>query len=266
MIKIGVVGATGRMGRMIINSIISNPKTVLSAGLERKGHPLLDKNIGDIIGCSEIKTNLTDNIKKFIDSSDVIIDFSSIESTLELLKNIKSKNKKIVIGTTGFSEKEIGIIKNFSKTNACVFSPNMSIGVNLLFKLAAETAASIGNMYDIEIIESHHNKKKDSPSGTASKIAEVITKAVKRDIKKCGVYGRKGITGERTKNEIGIHAVRAGDIVGEHTIIFAGGGERIELTHRAHSRETFANGAVNAAVWISNKKTGLYSMQDVLSL
>ncbi|HPG31963.1 MAG TPA: 4-hydroxy-tetrahydrodipicolinate reductase [bacterium] len=268
MIKIGVVGATGRMGRMIINSILQNEKTELAAGLERKDHPLIGKNICDIIGTGEInsKIKLTDNINEFINDSEVIIDFSSIESTLNLLKNIKLKSKKVVIGTTGFSEKEKKIITGFSKNNACVFSPNMSMGVNLLFKLASVTAAAIGKMYDIEIIESHHNKKKDSPSGTAVKIAEVICEAVDRDIEKCGVYGRKGITGERTKKEIGIHAVRAGDIVGEHTVIFAGYGERIELTHKAHTRETFANGAVNAAVWVNTKKSGLYSMQDALGI
>ncbi|HON56703.1 MAG TPA: 4-hydroxy-tetrahydrodipicolinate reductase [bacterium] len=266
MINIGVVGALGRMGRMIINSILANKETKLTAALEKSGHPLVNKNIGDILAISELNVILTDNIDKFTNDCEIIIDFSTVSSTLNLLEKLKNTNKKIIIGTTGFSEDQKRIIENFSKTNAVVFSPNMSIGVNLLFKIAAETAKIIGQNYDIEIVEAHHNKKKDSPSGTAMKLAEVIASAVNRNLEKCAVYGREGMIGERTKEEIGILAVRAGDIVGEHTVIFAGPGERIELTHKAHSRETFANGAVNAAVWLKRKETGLYSMAEVLGL
>jgi len=266
MLKIGVVGATGRMGRMIIGAVFNNPKTCLTAVLERQGHPLIGKNIGDIIGFPELNVGLTDNLKKFIADSEIIIDFSAAESTLNLIKTIKSASVKLVIGTTGFNESQYKIIRNFAKRNACVLSPNMSIGVNLLFNLTTEVSKIIGKQYDIEIIEAHHNRKKDSPSGTAVKIAELAAAASGRNIEKCGVYGRKGIIGERKNDEIGVHAVRAGDIVGEHTVIFAGAGERIELTHRAHSRETFASGAVNAAVWLAGRKSGLYSMQDVLGL
>jgi 4-hydroxy-tetrahydrodipicolinate reductase len=183
-----------------------------------------------------------------------------------LIEFLGNRGKKLVIGTTGFNEEQVTKIKKFGENNACVFSPNMSIGVNLLFSIVKNVASIIGERYDIEIIESHHNKKKDSPSGTAAKLAEVIADTLERNLDECGVYGRKGLVGERTKKEIGIHAVRAGDIVGEHTVMFAGPGERIELTHKAHTRDTFANGAVNAAVWLSEKNKGLFTMKEVLNL
>ncbi len=265
MINIGVVGAAGRMGRMIINAISINQNTVLSAALEQAKSAYIGKNIGDLIGNPDLNVALTCDVDEFIDNSDVIIDFSTISATLNLIKKIKDKSKKLVIGTTGFDVKEKKIIDTFSKTNAVVFSPNMSVGVNLLFKIVEETAKILSG-YDIEIIESHHNKKKDSPSGTAMRLAEIAAAAVNRDLKKCGVYGRKGLIGERKKQEIGILAVRAGDIVGEHTVMFVGQGERIELIHRAQSRETFANGAVHASVWIANKKNGLFTMADVLGI
>ena len=265
-IYVGVVGATGRMGRMIINAIIQNENIELSAALEQARSSYIGKNIGDILGVPEIEVPITDDVDEFIEGSDVIIDFSAVSATLNLLKKIKDRSKKIVIGTTGFTNKENKVIQNFSKSNAVVFSPNMSIGVNLLFKIVEETAKIVGMNYDIEIVEAHHNKKKDSPSGTALKLAEVAAAAVNRDLQKCAVYGRKGVTGERTAKEIGILAVRAGDIVGEHTVMFAGPGERIELIHRAHSRSTFASGAVRAAEWVASKKNGLYSMTDVLGL
>ncbi|MEW6556415.1 MAG: 4-hydroxy-tetrahydrodipicolinate reductase [Elusimicrobiota bacterium] len=257
MLKLTVCGACGKMGKMIIDRILTDNELKLVGAVEKKGHPFIEQMIN--------KIKITDNIETVIKNTDVVIDFTNPEATLEHLgiaiRNVVAGScPAFVIGTTGISEKGLEKIKEVSNTCAIVFSPNMSAGVNLLFKLVDEVAGVLSN-YDVEIVEAHHNQKKDAPSGTAVKIADIISGKLKLS----KIYGRTGITGPR-KKEIGIHAVRAGDIVGEHTVIFAGSGERLELIHRAHSRETFAAGAVKAAKWIFSKKPGLYSMQDVLGL
>jgi len=267
-VNIGVAGAAGKMGRAIIQAIYNNPNALLTAALESENCQYLNRDAGELIG---IKTDvqIINDLKKFCDSCEVIIDFSAVEATLKLVEFIAKKSKnsnKIVIGTTGFSVDQKNNIQKLAQKTAIVLSPNMSIGVNILFKIAAIVSNIIGNEYDIEIVEAHHNKKKDSPSGTAMRLAEVIAEQINYDISKTAVYGRQGLIGARKKQEIGILALRAGDIVGEHTVTFAGPGERIELTHRAHSRDTFANGAVNAAVWLNAKTKGLFSMADVLNI
>ena len=259
MIKLIVCGACGKMGERILSLAMKDRKFEIVAAVEKKGHP----EIGKPVPGSNLV--ITDSIDKIINKSDVLIDFTSPETSLLNGKLAAKNNKSIVIGTTGFSQDELARLKGMLKPVSAVISPNMSFGVNLLFNLVKKTAKTVPD-YDIEIIEMHHNQKKDSPSGTANKLGEIITAELNRDLNKVGVYGRKGIIGARTKNEIGILSVRAGDIVGEHTVIFAGPGERIELTHRAHSRDTLAVGALHAAKWAVKQPPGIYSMDDVLGL
>lgn len=266
MTKVIVMGATGRMGSRITALSKDYRDLKLIGVVEKKGHEAIGKDIGTIVGIGEIGIRLTDKLEDIIDSCDVVIDFTSISATIEHLKIASERKKSMVIGTTGFSKEEIGLIKEIGKDIAIVLSPNMSVGVNLLLKVLQDIARVLGDDYDIEIIEAHHRLKKDAPSGTAMKMAQVIAESVNRDLDEVAVYARKGLIGERTMKEIGIQTIRAGDIVGEHTVLFGGLGERIEITHKASSRDTFARGALKAALWVSGRKPGLYDMQDVLGL
>lgn len=266
MTKIIVCGATGRMGSRITALSKDYDNLKLVGAVEKKGHELIGKDIGSILAIGERGVILNDDLESIIDKGDVVIDFTSISSTLNHVKIAKNYKKAMVIGTTGFSKEELEPIKEASKDIPIVLAPNMSVGVNLLLKVLKDIATVLGDDYDIEIIEAHHRLKKDAPSGTAMKMAQVIAEAVGRDLDNVAVYSRKGLIGERTKNEIGIQTIRAGDIVGEHTVLFGGLGERIEITHKASSRDTFARGALKAALWISDRKAGLYDMQDVLGL
>ena len=266
MIKIIVAGATGRMGSRIVALSTDYKEIQLAGAFERKGHASAGKDIGLLSGCGECNVPLADNVESIIDSGDVIIDFTMPESTLNNVQLAASKKKAMVIGTTGLSSQQIETIRKYTKEIPVVLAPNMSVGVNLLLKVLKDVAIVLGDDYDIEIVEAHHRLKKDAPSGTALKMAQVIAEAVDRNLDEVAVYARKGITGERTKKEIGIQTVRAGDIVGDHTVLFGGLGERIEITHKASSRDTFARGALRAALWLTDKKPGLYDMQDVLGL
>ncbi|OGP13121.1 MAG: 4-hydroxy-tetrahydrodipicolinate reductase [Deltaproteobacteria bacterium GWA2_54_12] len=266
MIRIAVSGAAGRMGKAIITSIDQNPATELTGALERADSPFIGKDTGELTGLGKNGVRITDSAEKALKKADVVIDFSTPEASMQLIETTVASKKAIVVGTTGFSHHQREEIKEMALRGRVVMAPNMSIGVNLLLKLVHEAARVIGNEYDMEIIEAHHRLKKDAPSGTAIRIAEVAAAAVNRDLEKVAVYERKGIIGERRPEEIGIQTIRAGDIVGDHTIIFAGPGERIELTHKASSRDTFAAGSVKAAVWLFDKPDGLYDMQDVLGL
>jgi 4-hydroxy-tetrahydrodipicolinate reductase len=266
MTKIIVTGATGRMGSRITALSKDYHGLKLIGATERKGHDSIGKDIGPIVGIGETNIKLTDKLEDIIDSCDVIIDFTSINSALEHIKLAFERKKAMVIGTTGFSKEELEPIKEFSKNIPLVLAPNMSVGVNLLLKVLQDIARVLGDDYDIEIVEAHHRLKKDAPSGTAMKMAQVIADAVNRDLDNVAVYTRKGLIGERTKKEIGIQTLRGGDVVGEHTVFFYGLGERIEITHKVSSRDTFARGALKAALWIANRTAGLYDMQDVLEL
>ncbi len=266
MIKIAVAGAAGKMGSRITALSKEYPGLKLAGSFEKKGHALIGKDAGTISGIGETGIKLSDSLEAIVDNSDVIIDFTSPESTKQNLKIASQKGKAMVIGTTGVSKDDMKEIEPLVKKIPCVMASNMSTGVNLLLKVLQDIARVLGDEYDIEIVEAHHRLKKDAPSGTALKMAQVIANAVNRDLDEVAVYARKGIIGERTKKEIGIQTVRAGDIVGEHTILFGGLGERIEITHKASSRDTFARGALRAALWIANKPAGLYDMQDVLGL
>jgi 4-hydroxy-tetrahydrodipicolinate reductase len=266
MIRIGVAGAAGKMGSRIAALSKEYEGLQLAAAFERTGHPDIGKDVGILAGSGETGIMLAEGFGEIIDSVDLIIDFTSVESTKENLKAASARGKAMVIGTTGFTAADIGEMDPLFKGIPCVMASNMSLGVNLLLKVLGDVAAALGDDYDIEIVEAHHRLKKDAPSGTALKMARVIADAVHRNIDEVAVYARKGIIGQRTKKEIGIQTVRAGDIVGEHTVLFGGLGERIEIAHKASSRDTFARGALRAALWLEGKGPGLYDMQDVLGL
>ncbi len=266
MIRIAVAGAAGKMGSRIVALSREYDSIKLTGALERKGHKDIGKDAGVIAGAGETCVLLSDNIEKVLDEANVVIDFTHTDSTLEHLKAASAKGRAMVIGTTGFTKDQLEEIKTLTKKIPCVMASNMSLGVNLLLKVLQDVARALGDDYDIEIIEAHHRMKKDAPSGTAMKMAQVIARAVDRDLDDAAVYARKGMIGARTKKEIGIQTIRAGDIVGEHTVLFGGLGERIEITHKASSRDTFARGALKAAIWVHDRPAGLYDMQDVLGL
>lgn len=268
MLKAVVTGAAGRMGSRIINVLSTSEGIRLSGAVERKGHPLMGQDSCGPAGipAGGVLTVISDDLHAVLKNGDVLIDFTFPEASLEHIKTCAELGKPIVIGSTGFSKEQLDVVNQYVQKIPCVLSPNMSIGVNLCFKILAEIARTIGDDYDMEIVEAHHRMKKDAPSGTAVRMAQVIAEAVNRNLDEVGVYARKGMIGERTRKEIGIQTIRGGDIVGEHTVLFAGKGERIEITHRAHSRDTFAAGAIRAAKWVCGKKPGLYDMQNVLGL
>ena len=266
MTKVIIAGAAGRMGRRIGFMVNEHPNLQIAAGFERTESPDLGKDMGELGGYGSTGILVADGLAPVIDQGDVIIDFTFHEATMKIARLAAEKNRAMVIGTTGLSQENLKELGELSNNFPCVQAPNMAIGVNVLFKLAAKVAAILGNDYDMEIVEAHHRMKKDAPSGTAMKLGEVMAQAVGRDLDNVGVFARHGIIGERTDREIGLQTIRAGDIVGEHTVYFAGAGERLELTHRAHSRDNFARGAAMAAAWVVKQPNGLYSMFDVLGL
>ncbi|TSA03144.1 MAG: 4-hydroxy-tetrahydrodipicolinate reductase [Nitrospiraceae bacterium] len=266
MVKIVVTGAGGRMGARLVSLVKESSDLQLVGALERKGHPAVGSDAGDVAGCGRTGVVVTDNLAALVERADVLIDFTSPEATLANLRVMAANRKAMVIGTTGLSAGQLAELKETAKSIPCVFSPNMSVGVNVVLKVLAEMARTFGEDYDIEVTEAHHRLKKDAPSGTALKIAQVLADATGRDLDKVAVYGRKGMIGERKRGEIGIQVIRAGDIVGDHTVLFGGPGERIEVTHRAQSRDTFARGALRAARWVVTRPPGLYDMHDVLGL
>lgn len=265
-IKVGIAGAAGRMGCKNCLSVLQARDMDLIGALEIENHAKLGVDIGNIAGIDDTGVNLTDKRDNAFSMADVIIDFTAPDATIQNLEFCRKMKIAMVIGTTGLTQEQLKNIEDIATDIPIVFAPNMSLGVNLLFKITDIVARALGHDYDCEIVEAHHNKKADAPSGTAMRIAEIIARVLEQDIDKTAVYGRHGIPGPRKKDEIGILALRGGDIVGEHTVYFAGQGERIELIHRAHNRETFANGAVRAARWIVGQPAGLYSMQDVLGI
>jgi 4-hydroxy-tetrahydrodipicolinate reductase len=266
MLNVSIAGAAGKMGQRIGVLAIEHPSIKLVGAFERSGHNSLGMDFGEVAGVARTGVALTDNIAQTLDGADIVIDFTSPESTLSNLKICSDQNKAIVIGTTGLSSDQTARIVSYGKKIPVVLAPNMSVGVNLLLKVLADIARALGDDYDIEIVEAHHRLKKDAPSGTALKMAQVIAEALSRKLDEVSVLCRSGIIGERKKKEIGIQTIRAGDIVGEHTVIFGGLGERIEITHKASSRDTFARGALRAALWLQGKPAGIYDMQDVLGL
>jgi 4-hydroxy-tetrahydrodipicolinate reductase len=266
MVKIAVAGAAGRMGGRICALAGEHDELELAGAFERQGHEAIGRDVGEVIGTRATGVVISGSVHEALDAADVLIDFTSPSSSLENLEAVASRGKAAVIGTTGFSAEDLGRIGELAKTVPCVQASNMSVGINLLLKVIRDIAGALGEDYDVEIIEAHHKHKKDAPSGTALMLARAAAEALGRDLEKDAVYARHGMIGERTAKEIGIQTVRAGDIVGEHTVLFGGMGERVEVTHRASSRDTFARGALRAALWVQGKGAGLYSMQDVLGL
>ncbi len=265
ILNITIAGSSGRMGRALLEAVTQAPDMRLAAALERSGSPYLDKDAGELIGAS-CGIAVTDDFVAALSGSDVLIDFTRPEGTLAHLAACHAKSVKMVIGTTGFSAEQKEELKAAAKDIAIVFAPNMSIGVNVTFKLLEIAAKALNEGYDIEIIEAHHRHKVDAPSGTALHMGEVVAQTLGRSLAEVAVYGRQGVTGERTPATIGFATVRGGDIVGDHTVMFAGTGERIEISHKASSRATFAVGALRAARFLANKQNGLFDMQDVLGL
>ena len=266
MTRIAIVGATGRMGRCLIKSAMLNTQITLTTVIARASSKEIGTDAGILAGIESTHIPVTDNLESKLSDFDVLVDFTHPEASLKFIEICQMENKKVVIGTTGFNQTQQDKIIGLSKEMAIVMSPNMSIGVNLTLKLLELTSQIIGEESDIEIIEAHHRHKIDAPSGTALRMGETIANSLNRNLKECAIYGREGITGERNSKAIGFSTIRAGDIVGDHTVMFANEGERIEITHKASSRMTFANGAIRAANWISGKERGLFTMRDVLNL
>jgi 4-hydroxy-tetrahydrodipicolinate reductase len=264
-VKVAVLGCSGRMGRQLIEAAVDHKSIELIGGTVRASSSFMEFDLGELAGIGPIGKKTTSNLNDLLDA-DVLIDFTAVDTSLENIKWCQKYNKAIVIGTTGFNEQEVAIIKKAGQDIPLILAPNTSVGVNLMFKLLEITAKAIGDVTDIEIFEAHHRFKKDAPSGTAMKMGQVIADTLARDLNKVAVYGREGICKERDKDTIGFATVRAGDIVGEHTAYFADLGERLEITHKASSRMTFALGAMRAAYWLSEADNGYYDMQDVLGL
>lgn len=266
MIRAAVAGIAGRMGTRIAQIIGEMEGIEVAAGFERADHPKIGKDISEVLGGQPTGKVIFGAIEDVWDLADVVIDFTSAAVSLSHLKAASAKGKPMVIGSTGFSPEQLGEARELARKVPCVLAPNMSVGVNVLFKVVGDVARLLGESFDVEIVEAHHRFKKDAPSGTALKLAQVVADALERNLEQVGVYARHGMTGERTAKEIGIQTIRAGDIVGEHTVMFGTLGERIEITHRAHSRDNFAHGALRAAQWVVHQPAGLYDMQDVLGI
>ncbi|GMR01077.1 MAG: 4-hydroxy-tetrahydrodipicolinate reductase [Gammaproteobacteria bacterium] len=266
MLNIAVTGAAGRMGRNLIQACYENSNCQLGAAIEHESSPFIGRDAGEMAGLGTLNKLLVSQLSKVTNDFNTLIDFTRPEVTLQNLAVCVANGKNIVIGTTGFSDEEKQQIKQASESIGVVFAPNMSVGVNLCFKLLDIAARVLTDDVDIEVIEAHHRHKVDAPSGTALRMGEVVADALGRNLDDCAVYGREGVTGERDRKTIGFETIRAGDIVGDHTVMFAGIGERVEITHKASSRMTFANGAIRAALWLEDKSKGLYDMQDVLDL
>ena len=266
--KLGVTicGAAGRMGRANLEIFSQNEDTNIVAALESEDSPFIGSDAGSIAGLEHIGVSISSSLESVIQKTDIIVDFTTVAATLSHIKLAKDHNKAIVIGTTGFDDKQLMEIAENAKSIPIMLSPNMSPGVNTLFYLVGQAAELLGEDFDVEIVEIHHNKKKDAPSGTAIQFGRVIAEARNKKLKDLAVYQRHGVIGKRNKGEIGIMALRAADVVGDHTILFGGPGERIEFTHRSNSRKNYATGALRAAFFLSDKKYGLFTMADVLGL
>ena len=266
MVKAIVTGVAGRMGKCISAAIQDQQGITLVGGTERDGSEVLGRDAGEVAGVGPVGRPVFADLRQALEAGagDVAIDFTTPDATLKNLKAAVEMGKGMVIGTTGMEKDQRAEIENASRRIPIVFAPNMSVGINLMLRLIREAALVLGEDFDIEVIEAHHRFKKDAPSGTAMKLAEVLAEAMGKDLEKDGVFARKGMIGERKRGEIGVQTLRAGDIVGDHTVLFGGMGERLEITHRASGRETFARGAVKAALWLKGRGPGLYSMQHVL--
>ena len=266
MRRIAVMGAAGRMGKTLIEAVQQTPGAGLTAAIDRPDSSLVGADAGELAALGRIGVLLSDDLAKVVDEFDVLIDFTHPSVTLKNLAFCRKHGKAMVIGTTGFTVEEKQLLAEAGKDIPIVFAANFSVGVNLSLKLLDMAARVLGDDVDIEIIEAHHRHKVDAPSGTALKMGEVIAAALGRDLKDCAVYERYGVTGERDPSSIGFATIRGGDIVGDHTVLFAGTGERIEITHKSSSRATYSQGSLRAVRFLAAQKTGLFDMFDVLGL
>ena len=264
-LRIAVAGASGRMGRMLIEAIQAAPDCVLAGALDIPGSPALGQDAGAYAGLAT-GVAITADLQAGLAQAQVLIDFTRPEGTLAHLAVCRALGVKAVIGTTGFSPAQKAEVAAFGQDIALMMAPNMSVGVNVVLKLLDQAARALNTGYDIEVIEAHHRHKVDAPSGTALKMGEVLAQALGRDLKDCAVYAREGVTGERDPSTIGFATIRGGDIVGDHTVLFAGTGERIEITHKSSSRATYAQGSLRAVRFLAGRKSGLFDMFDVLGL
>ncbi|MBF0424848.1 MAG: 4-hydroxy-tetrahydrodipicolinate reductase [Magnetococcales bacterium] len=263
-IRVGIAGAAGRMGRMLVQAVLDQPGLRLASAWERSDSLAIGKDVGELAGVPALGVVISDSPQKGFAAADVIIDFTTIPSTLDHLPLALEMNKPMIIGTTGFDAAARERIAAAASKTPIVLAPNFSVGINLMFQVAAQVAQVLGEAFDIEIIEAHHRHKVDAPSGTAVRLGETVAQALGRSLPEVAVYGRQGHTGARDRQTIGFATVRGGDVVGDHTLLFAGEGERLEITHRASSRLTFARGAARAAQWVVGRAPGLYDMRDIL--
>lgn len=264
--RVAIIGASGRMGKNLIDAVNQAEGLSVSAAIERPDSSLVGADAGELAGVGKLGVTVVGDLEQVVDDFDVLIDFTTPATTIRNLEICSAHNKKIVIGTTGFDDDGLAAIDAAAEKTAVIFAANFSVGVNLCLKLLKQAAEVLNEGYDIEVIEGHHRHKVDAPSGTALRMGEVVADTLGRDLKKCAVYGREGITGARDPETIGFATVRAGDIVGDHTVLFATEGERVEITHKASSRMAFAKGAAHSCKWVADKSAGLFDMQDVLNL
>lgn len=264
-VRVAIAGATGRMGRMLIEAALKEEGVALAAALDRPGTPFIGRDAGELLG-APCGVAIGDDVRAALAAADCLIDFTRPEGTLAHLEIARELGRAVVIGTTGFDAAGKAAIAAASQSVPVVFAPNMAVGVNAVFKLLEVAARILDQGYDVEVVEAHHRLKVDAPSGTALRMGEVIAREFGRDLDACAIYGREGVTGERKVETIGFSTIRGGDIVGDHTVLFAGIGERIEITHRSGSRMPYALGAMRAARFLAGRGAGLFDMQDVLGL
>ncbi|HEX4937475.1 MAG TPA: 4-hydroxy-tetrahydrodipicolinate reductase [Candidatus Kapabacteria bacterium] len=265
-VRVAVIGAAGRMGRALIQAVTEAEGVALTAAIDRPGNSLIGADAGELAGIGKLGVKIADSLDAVKNDFDVLIDFTAPAATVANARFCAAHGKKMAIGTTGLNDEQKAELKICAQKTAIMFAPNMSVGVNLCFKLLEIAAKVLGDEVDIEVLEAHHRHKVDSPSGTALRMGEVVADALGRNLKEVAVYGREGQDGPRKRETIGFATVRAGDIVGEHTVMFAADGERVEITHKATSRMNFARGAVRACRWLNDREAGLFDMQDVLGL
>ncbi len=266
MTKVAIAGAAGRMGKALIKTVVNTDGVELSAAIERSGISVIGADAGEIAGVGSLGVAITDDLNSVTDAFDVLVDFTIADATVVNIEVCAEAEKRMVIGTTGLVQMQVDRLHVIGKALPIVFAPNFSVGVNATFKLLEIAAGIFGDDVDIEIAEAHHRHKVDAPSGTALRMGEVVAEQLGRDLDEVAVYGREGMTGERDRQTIGFSTIRAGDIIGEHRVMFAGLGERVEISHRAHSRANFAQGAIRSAIWVMDQEAGVFDMQDVLGL
>lgn len=266
MTRIAVAGVAGRMGKNLVQAIVADPLAELGAATERPDGSLVGTDAGELAGVGALGVQVSGDLAAVLDDFDVLIDFTTPDNTLANLATCGAAGKAMVVGTTGLSDSDKQKLQDAGAGQALVWAPNMSIGVNVCYRLLELAAEVLGEDSDIEIVEAHHRFKKDAPSGTALRMGEVVAEALGRNLDECAVYGREGLSGTRDRTTIGFETIRGGDIVGDHTVMFCAEGERVEITHKASSRQTFARGALRAAHWVAGQEPGVYDMRDVLNL